>query len=460
MAISALLNTAKDALLSHQLAIDVTGSNIANVNTPGYSRQRAVFNSTGAIDVRGGIFQIGVDVSGVERVYDNYLESQVIQQNQLVGYSQTKADILSNVETLFDESRGGGFAELLGRFWGNWEDLSGNPDGQVQRAALLSTAESLSAMFRDMSSELKNLITNAEQEVSAVVTQVNSIISAIGDLNKRIVEAGSSQGDANLMLDNRTELLKSLSNLININTVEGNDGSVKVFLSDGSLLVDGTVTKSLSLVPSTADPTVSDIVLTDRPSEPLTDSITKGKLGALLEIRDEIIPRYMGELDALAQGIADEVNAIHQTGFDRYQNTGINFFEPVTKASYMQVNAEISGDINRIAASSTVMGDGENALLLGGLGQQKVLNGGLSTFNDYYTSIVGQIGQEVADSNWSVEHQNNVMERLTNMRESVSGVSVDEEMIKLIKYQLGYNAAAKLCSVVEEMLDTLMSINR
>ena len=89
-----------------------------------------------------------------------------------------------------------------------------------------------------------------------------------------------------------------------------------------------------------------------------------------------------------------------------------------------------------------------------------MLNGGLSTFSEYYTSIVGQIGQDVSDSNWSVTHQNNVMERLTNMRESVSGVSVDEEMVKLIKYQLGYNAAGKLVSIVEEMLDTLMSINR
>lgn len=458
MAISALLNTAKDALLSHQMAIDVTGSNIANVNTPGYSRQRVIFRATGGVDVKSGTMQIGVDVSGIERVYDNYLESQIIQQNQLVGYNETKADILSNVETIFDESKGGGFAELLGRFWSNWEDLSGNPEGQVQRAALLSTAESLAATFRDMSSGLKDLTINAEQEISSVVTQVNSIVSAIGDLNERIVGAGSVQGDANLMLDNRTELLKSLSNLIDINTVEGNDGSVKVFLSDGSLLVDGTMTKSLTLVPSAGDSSISDIAFADRPDEPVTTSITQGKLGALLDIRDKIIPRYKQELDTLAKGIADQVNAVHQTGFDRYQNTGINFFDPVTNAADMHVNTEISEDINRIAASSTVTGDGENALKLGGLGQQGLLNGGLSTFNDYYTSIVGEIGQEVADSNWSVKHQNNVMERLTNMRESVSGVSVDEEMVKLTKYQMGYNASGKLCSVVNEMLDTLMSI--
>jgi flagellar hook-associated protein 1 len=458
MAISALLNTAKDALLSHQLAMDVTGSNIANVNTPGYSRQRAIFNSVGAIDIQSGVFQIGVDVSGVERVYDNYLESQIIQQNQLVGYSETKADLLSNVETIFDESKGGGFADLLGRFWGDWEALSANPDGQVQRAALLSTAESLADMFRDMSSGLKTLITNAEQGTSSIVTQVNSIVSAIGELNGRIVEAGSSQGDANLMLDNRTELLKSLGKLVDINTVESSEGSISIFLSDGGLLVDGTMTRSLALVPNSADPTVSDIVFTDRPDEPVTDSITQGKLGALLEMRDEAIPEYMAELDTLAQGIADEVNAIHQAGFDRYQNTGINFFDPVTKAAYMRVNTEISGDISRIAASSTVMGDGDNARLIAGLGQQGVLNGGLSSFNDYYTSIVGQIGQEVSDSNWSVKQQNNVMDRLTNMRESVSGVSVDEEMVKLTKYQMGYNAAGKLCSVVSEMLDTLMNI--
>ncbi len=460
MAISALLNTAKDALLSHQMAIDVTGSNIANVNTPGYARQRAVFRSIGAVDVQSYVFQMGVDVTGVERIYDNYLESQIIQQNQLVGYSETKAGFLSNIETIFDESKGGGFADLLDRFWGDWQELSANPDGQVQRAALLSTSQSLAAMFRDMSSGLKTLAGNAEQDISSTVTKINSIVSAIGDLNKRIVESGSAQGDANVMLDNRTELLKSLSNLVDINIVEANDGSVKVFLANGSLLVDGTMTKSLALAPSAKDPTISDIVFSDATGDPITESITKGKLGALINIRDIIIPGYLTELDNLAAGIVNEVNTIHRSGFDRYQNTGIDFFEPVTKAAYMQVNTVIAGDVNRIAASSTVMGDGKNALRLAELGEKGVLNGGLSTFSEYYTSIVGQVGQEVSDTNWSVTHQNNVMERLTNMRESVSGVSIDEEMVKLIKYQMGYNAAGKLVSIVEEMLDTLMSINR
>ncbi|NLN59102.1 MAG: flagellar hook-associated protein FlgK [Deltaproteobacteria bacterium] len=460
MAISGLLNTAKDALLSHQLAIDVTGSNIANVNTPGYARQRAVFQSLGTIDVRGQVFQIGVDVTGVERIYDGYLEAQIIGQHQLVGYHETRASFLANVETIFDESGSGGLADLLNRFWGDWQDLSANPDGQVQRAALLSTAQSLAAMFRNMSSGLKTLIGNAEQEISSTVTKINSIVSAIGDLNRRVVEAGGVEGDANLMLDNRTELLKSLAGLVDISIVESGDGSVKVFLSDGSLLVDGVMTKSLALAPSGQDPTLSDIVFTDKTDEPVTGAATKGKLGALIEVRDRDIPRYLAELDALAAGIVNEVNTIHRAGFDRYRNTGIDFFTPVTQAAYMQVSAEVSGDVNRMAASATVMGDGENALALAGLGEKGVLSGGMATFGEYYTSIVGRVGQDVSDVNWSVTHQNNVMERLTNMRESVSGVSVDEEMIRLIQYQLGYNAAGKLCSVVDEMLQTLMGIIR
>jgi flagellar hook-associated protein 1 FlgK len=458
MSISALLNTAKDALLSHQMAIDVTGANIANVNTPGYSRQRPIFNSVGAVDVRSSAYQVGVDVVGVERIYNNYLESQVIQQNQLVGYSETKADFLANVETIFDESKGGGFADLLGRFWSDWEALATNPDGQVQRAALLSTAESLTAMFRDMSSGLNNLIANTEQEISTKLTSVNSIVSAIGDLNQQIVESSSVQGDANMMLDQRTELLKSLSNLVDINYVQDTNGNIKVFLADGNMLVDGTMTRELTLVTGIADPSVSDIVFADKPTEAVTESITQGQIGALLEIRDSVVPSYLQELNTLAAGIVSQVNTLHRAGFDRYNNTGVNFFDPVTEAAYMQVNTEVSGDINRIAASVSVLGDGENALALAALGEQGVLNGGLSTFNEYYTSIVGRIGQEMSDSNWSVTHQTSVMDRLTNMRESVSGVSVDEEMVKLIKYQLGYNAAGKLSAVANEMLDTLMSI--
>ena len=138
--------------------------------------------------------------------------------------------------------------------------------------------------------------------------------------------------------------------------------------------------------------------------------------------------------------------------------TGINFFDPVAKAEDMRVNAEIAADVNLIAASSTFLGDGGNALEIAELNEQRLMNSGISTFNDFYASIVGQIGREVADSEWTGNYQNIVMERMVNQREAVSGVSIDEEMMNLIKYQLGYNAAGKLCSMVDEMLDTLMSI--
>jgi flagellar hook-associated protein 1 len=190
-------------------------------------------------------------------------------------------------------------------------------------------------------------------------------------------------------------------------------------------------------------------------------AMTKGKLGAYVELQDSVVPKYIDYLDDFAQALATRVNEIHGSGFDAYKNAGLAFFEIPDMdniAGTIRVNTAISADVNRIAASKSVTGDGENASALAAVQNELIMNSNTSTLNSFMATVVGEIGSEVATAKTNSNHQTIIMNHLQNQRESVSGVSIDEEMIRLIKYQMGYNAAGRLCSVCDEMLDTLMNL--
>ena len=186
MSISSLLNTAKDSLQSYQLAIDLTGGNIANVNTPGYSRQRAVFNAVGAVDVGSGRGQIGVNVTSIERIYDEYLDNQVANQSQVLSYNEAKSDLLNRIEGIFVEN-GGGASDLLNKFWNAWSELAVNPKGKVERENLLAAAEDMTSAFRRLDSELRKIVQDAGDAISGIVAQTNDYLTQVADLNSKII---------------------------------------------------------------------------------------------------------------------------------------------------------------------------------------------------------------------------------------------------------------------------------
>lgn len=461
MSIGSILNTSKDSLLSYQLAIDLTGSNIANVNTPGYSRQRPVIQSVGSIDLGSDRAQVGVNVVSIERIYDEYLENQVVKQTQVLGYGEAKSDVLERIEGIVEE-REGGPSDLLNKFWNAWGELSANPQGQAARNSLLAAAENLTSTFRRIDSDLTQVVEDAGDQIYGMVAEINNYLSEIANLNSKITSYARDRGDANIHKDNRMELLKELSGMLDINYLEDGIGALNVFLADGRSLISNDSIRSLAVEMSGAN-AVSDIVYASNPGESLKSAIVKGKSGklaALLEVGDTIAPGYREKLDAFAATLTSEVNAIHRLGYDAYRNAGGDFFVPATDAGSFSVSATVVSDINKIALSATVNGDGENARIIGAIRDKLIMSGGSATLNDYYTSLVGQIGRDVADAKSNLEYRTSVMKQLTDRRESVSGVSLDEEMMELIKYQMAYNAAGKLVNTVNEMLTTLMQLGR
>jgi flagellar hook-associated protein 1 FlgK len=453
-----ILNTAKDAFLASQISMEVTGSNIANASTPGYVRQRAVLAAKSPGEVAGNATQSGVEITTIERLYDRFVEFQMVDQSSQVGDASIRKETFDRIEAIFNETDGGGLNDLLNQFWTAWEDLSANPTGQVERTALANAADSLATMFREYAGELYSIQTDLNGQIEASVGQLNGYLSDIADLNDKIVQGLSGGVNVNNLLDQRSELLKKTAGLIDIQYVEETGGAVNVFTADGRALVQGNSSWQLAVRDNGAG--LYDVVYADNPTVPINDAIGGGKLSGMLGMRDTTLANYLAELDDLARTLINSVNAQHASGYDNYRNVGGNFFASLgsTGVRDMQVADAILDDPNRIAAAATVNADGDNARAICAVKDQVLMSGGLSTLGDFYAALVGQIGQDVAEAGRTATHEASVMTQMTNAQEQRSGVSTDEEMMNLIKFQMGYSAAAKLASAADEMLKSLLDL--
>ena len=457
MGINNLLYTVRDTLTANQLALSVVGANIANVNTPGYNRQRVDMVAVGDVDIKGLGAQFGVSVNQISRIYNRYIDSQILQQQQTTAYSDTLLQSLQNIETILDDTNGGGLNEQLDRFWTSWEDLANNPSGKLERNALLSTAESLAGSIGSYKRSLDSINTELHYSIADVVPQINDKIREIADLTARIVEAGANTGDINNILDKRTIAFQELGSMVNISYFESSNGTVSVYLANGEPLLQGTLAQTLSIVVTNGR---ADIYSTNSP-DPINDTITSGRLGAYMELQHTILPGYIDDLNSMTTALAARVNALHTSGFDADGNMGQEFFTITNVAnpsSSIKVNPVVAADIDRIAASASLLGDGENATKLAAVRDEFLMDGGKQTLSDFLATMVGEIGRQTANAKTNSDRQTVVMNYLSNQRESVSGVSIDEEMILMTKYQMGYAAAGKLSGMVNEMLDILMNI--
>ncbi len=457
MSINNLLFTVKDTLIANQMALSVIGANVANVNTPGYSRQRADMIAVGDVSIKGLGAQFGVNVEQVSRIYDRYIESQLLQRQQATAYGDAMLQSLQNIETILDDTNGGGINAQLDRFWASWEDLANNPSGKLERNALLSTAESLAGAIGSYKQSLDSVNTELNRSIADVVPLINDKIREIADLTAQIIEGGTNTGDLNNILDKRTIAFQGLGSMINISYFETSNGTLNVYLANGEPLLQGPIAQTLSFVINDGK---TDIYSTNS-QETINGAITSGKLGAYMELQHSTLPGYIDDLNNMTSALAARVNALHSSGFDANGNMGMDFFSITNAAnpsSSIKVNPVIAADINRVAASASVSGDGENATKLAAVRDEFLMDSGKQTLSDFLASMVGEIGRQTSNAKTNSDHQTTIMNYLSNQRESVSGVSIDEEMILLTQYQMGYAAAGKLSTMVNEMLDILMNI--
>jgi len=471
MSINVILNAGRTALFTQQKAIGITSHNIANVNTDGYSRQRVNMATNEPYATMSGQTGTGVKAVEIQRIYDRFLGAQINDENQNLGNWETQKGILEKVEIIFDESSGNGLNQAMSEFWNAWQDLANNPSDFSGRTSLLAKSETMASIFNNIYSNLTQIQKDIDTGITGTIKEINSIAERIAGLNEKIAMIEVSGQNANDHRDSRDLLLKDLSFMIDINSFENSDGKVTVLTAVGKPLIENITSWNLSTQADTSGSVLRDIVWTDSDGNmvDITKDISGGKLKGWLEARDVVIPDYLSKLDELAEGIITDVNDLHQAGFglddvvvdDDDDGAGRNFFTAETSAFNMSVDSYIVNNTKHIAAAGIgdqLPGGNSNAIAIANLQNKVTMNSESATFDDYYNSLISDVGSMSRKIRVNFDHQTLMITHLDNYRESVSGVSIDEEMVNLIKFQHGYNAAARLISIADELLDRVINM--
>jgi len=670
------LNSAKLALSTQQIGIQVTGHNIANVNTDGYSRQESEMKTTRPYSAEPGQIGTGVTVSQISRQFDRFLQKQITDVTSNFSELDARNQALKQVESTFNESSGNGINNILSEFWNSWQDVANNPQGASERVALRAKAQDLVDTFNRLSSDLTQQRTNADRNVVGAVGEINLLTSQIAELNSKIAQVEVGDQNANDYRDQRERLIQDLSKKIDINYFEGDNHMVAIFAGQGKSLVEGTLNFNLSGDMNTLG--YHDVMWenTAGTKADVGTEIQSGSLKGFLDARDTLIPKYLNDLNELAASIVIEVNRQHEAGYGLDGTTGNTFFAPLTSistttanttglttftevdsgntggatintgtvadrtlvngddyeirfksflvdagnntlnvtttngtasvtltasagqtgaslaadlqtqlnasgvltgagadtmtvsyipatdtfsisinngktvtintaastantllgftadpaaaasitsdsasgnrlydivntttgttlssnASYtsgstitfdgvsviisdgssapengdifgikftrqaaenMSLSSDVQGSVNKIAAAQTsagVPGDNTNALSIAALQNSLTMEGNQATFDTYYNTVVGSVGVDAQGAQRNTDLQQLLVNQLQGRRDSVSGVSLDEELTNLIKFQHAFQAAAKVVTVIDELLDTVSKL--
>jgi len=483
MGVSDVFSIGVSALYAQKLALEVTSENISNVNTPGYSKQTAILESgTPNQDSRFPVGS-GVRVATIRRVYDDFLQKQLVSSNGSAGNYNTQQTAMQRVEQLFNEFSAAGLGTDLTSFFNAWQDLADNPSGQAERQAVMAQGDTLVSDFQRMNNNLNQVKSDANQSLQGLTSDVNDKLKSIAVLNDQIHKLEFQGGNANELRDSRDQLIQNLSEKVAVTYMNEPDGTVTVSLPQGASLVTGNQAGSFSLEPDTTNSGFFKVMLTGPGSSvgsDVTQILTRadgsqGEIGATLQVRDSLVDGFISGLDELAYNLAEQINSVHSSGYSLSGTTGIAFFSPPSvptppatfAAGYSRSIAMNITNINDIAAASAdptlsgTTGDNGNALKIAALATQSIsMSDGNSTFSGYYNSLVGKSGVAAQVAERGATQSSAGIKQLQEMRDSASGVSLDEELANLIAYQKSYQGAAKLINVGTDMLDTVLSLVR
>lgn len=449
------LEVGKRALLSHQIYLQTIGHNIANVDTPGYTRQRVTISATYPSNTPVGMVGTGVTVEDIRHVRDLFLGEQYRQENKALGQWTYKQKILSQVESLFGEPNDNTLADRLNGFWDAWDDLSKNPNAS-NREGVLSAGRLMVDSFHTLARDINKLRDSVDRDLATYTDQINQAAAEIAALNRQIVTREVDGSRASDLRDSRDRLIDELSSLVDVNTIESDNGAVRVMIGAMEIVTGlDTIPIETRIINDNGKMT-HELVWKNTTVEIRN---VNGELKGLLDARDEMIPRYLEELGMLAQTVVESVNGMHRTGFGLDGSTGLNFFDPrYVDAESIRINEDLISSPNRIAASASgEVGDGSIALAIQNLRNERVMVSGTTTINDYYDSLVGKLGVESHQAISFAENSALLVHQIQNARQSVEGVSLDEEMANMVKFQHAYDAAARVITTMDEALDTVIS---
>ena len=443
---------------AQRIALDVTGQNIANVNTPGYTRRVVDFSAIPPTSQYSA--GNGVTVTGIRAQRDVLLERRLEQETIAASREAALAEALGVAELALG-SGGASIETRLSAFFDTFARLADNPMSPVARQEVALQGESLAASFRNTADRLAAARRDVNTQLGAALDDINALASRIAVLNERMGTAANDPARLH-MADEQGQLVRQLSELADVRVLQRPGGGIDIDIADGRPLVVGTTAYSLS---GTATGPDGMLQVTIEGAD-ITGELTGGRAGGLLIARDARIPTYLTQLDEQAFALAQTVNGIHEAGYDLSGATGQAFFAfsttitgPAGSASALIVDAAVSADPARIAAAGVALpGDNQVARAMADARDARVLAGGTATLGEAWGNLVYRVGRDVQSARQEASMRSEVARQVEALRDQVSGVSLDEEAMNLMKFQRAYEANARFFRVIDQTLDMLLNI--
>lgn len=462
------------AVFANQRALDVTGHNISNVNTPGYTRQM-IANSSSLYQRlgqsgNGKPMQLGygVDVQEIKQYRDEFLDKKYKKESTELGYWESRFSSIEELETIFNDNSEEGLQSVMNNFWNSWEQLSKPTGGLVARSQVKENAIAFVETVKNMDTLMTNFRRSKDKEIIENIDRINEIARKVAELNLEIQKIESHGVIANDLRDERNYLIDELSRKAKIQELEGSTVNIAL---EGRMLVEGSKYEQIGTVP---DPGNSGFVKLVWKGTNEGLELSGGSIKALVEARDVLVKGFREKLNEFVKGVAAEVNAIHITGYGVSDNIHRYFFVNGLDGtannidlSTIAFNPELN-EYDKIASAEEAYNFEDNrvALRIAELRLNDCFSDDIYetnpsnrkfNYDEFYRNIISDLGNKGREASTAVDAQKLLTDQIQYRRQAVSAVSIDEEMSNLIRYEHSYNAAARVVNAMDEMLDTIVN---
>ncbi len=452
--LTSIMDNGLSGLFLARVALQTVSHNIANVNTPGFSRQNVLMTARLPLQMAYGAIGRGAQIDEVRRMTDAYLVEKDRNQNALLaGYTEIDSN-LGEIEAIFGSVSDDHLGTSLTSFFKAWSDLATPPISGSNKQAVVNAAQAVAADFQSTASALSDLERGLNDGIEQELGDLNGLLRRVADLNRQILYVESQQAQANDLRDQRDALVLEISKLTRISALEREDGTVDVILKGRTLVTRGEAQQLELRRESSGSGGQAQVMVA---GTGVAVTLDAGKLQGMVDSRDLHVADARQALDELARLLAQKVNAIHAQG--RTASSREMPFFTGDSAATLSVNSVIANDPDQVAASrSGLEGDNDIALEIAALSTTPLEAGGAETLLDRYNGLIVDLASRSDSSRFLLQSQQNVVETVENRLESVRGVSLDEEGAEMVRYQNAYSAAARVVTAANDMFQTLLEM--
>ncbi len=484
-----LLGIGRSGLNVSKKSLEVTGHNLSNVNTEGYSRQRVIQSTAIPVSVGGFVLGTGAKVDGVRRFNDEFIDKRLMNSLASNKYFEARTENLEQVENIFNELDSDGLNQVMNKFFNSFRELANQPENETIRSVVRDNATLVVKDFRRIRNTLDTQSENIDRKIMTSVADVNQLLNHIADLNGKITSIEIAQGETGDLRDQRDVALRNLSENFKVHTYTDEKNRFIVTAQGIGTLVTGlhvqelgTVTKNKTDSSNGMNGSV-EIVLKDRPSQKITDQFKSGTLASIVKVRNEDLRKLQNDIDGISYQFTTSVNTIHRQGYVNRPitigadgkpasmdikglTTGIDFFKQPTSVeeagNLIDLSDAVKKDLSNIAAALDPNAPGDNRVAIGisKLQHERISGDGSVTLEEQYLQTIGSIGLETGKARLDAEQASGILAQANSLRERLTGVSIDEETANMVRYQQAYQASARIMQAADDMFKTVLDIKR